>query len=311
MLMGGGILQAYGQAAKTEDIAYGDMNKWLVRVVEESFVIGGQTKLLYEVAEGDTLKNNTPYVNQGSPWATSSVMAKVSGVVKSSTTVFPEERGDGFCARLETRMETVKVLGLVNITVLAAGTVFLGGVVEPVRDTKNPLSKLMMGVPFDKKPAALSFDYKVKQGNGGKRIRATGFSKVADIPGTNAAEVCLLLQHRWEDADGNIFAKRVGTAWEQYEKDVPNWENDHRVQIQYGDITKTPGFEPFMGLLEEDPQYCRNSKGEVVPIQEVGWAGPDEKVTHLVLRFSSSHGGAYVGSPGSIFWIDNVKFIYD
>ena len=72
MLMGGGILQAYGQAAKTEDIAYGDMNKWLVRVVEESFVIGGQTKLLYEVAEGDTLKNNTPYVNQGSPWATSS-----------------------------------------------------------------------------------------------------------------------------------------------------------------------------------------------------------------------------------------------
>ena len=61
MLMGGGILQAYGQAAKTEDIAYGDMNKWLVRVVEESFVIGGQTKLLYEVAEGDTLKNNTPW----------------------------------------------------------------------------------------------------------------------------------------------------------------------------------------------------------------------------------------------------------
>ena len=151
----------------------------------------------------------------------------------------------------------------------------------------------------------------MKQGNGGKSIRAKGFSKVADIPGTNAAEVCLLLQHRWEDADGNIFAKRVGTAWEQYEKDVPNWENDHRVQIQYGDITKTPGFEPFMGLLEEDPQYCRNSKGEVVPIQEVGWAGPDEKVTHLVLRFSSSHGGAYVGSPGSIFWIDNVKFIYD
>ncbi|MDE5612975.1 MAG: PCMD domain-containing protein, partial [Odoribacter sp.] len=123
---------------ETEDIAFGNMDQWMVRVVDESFVIGGNTKYLYEITSGDTLKNNTPYEPTVSPWATSTVMAKVSGIYKSSTTVFPEERDNGYCARLETRMEHVKVLGLINISVLATGTIFLGEIMEPVRDTKNP-----------------------------------------------------------------------------------------------------------------------------------------------------------------------------
>jgi hypothetical protein len=28
------------------------------------------------------------------------------------------------------------------------------------------------------------------------------------------------------------------------------------------------------------------------------------------LQFSSSHGGAYVDSPGNTFWVDNVKLVY-
>ena len=39
-------------------------------------------------------------------------------------------------------MESVKVLGLVNITVLAAGSIFTGSVHEPIKGTKNPQKML-------------------------------------------------------------------------------------------------------------------------------------------------------------------------
>lgn len=308
-----GMLVPFGEACaqneKIEPIVYGDMNKWLVRKVDESYVIGGDTKYLYEIASGDTLFNNTPYKNKVSPWATSTVMAKVSGVVKASVTVFPEKRDDGFCARLETRMENCKVLGLINITVLASGTLFLGAMEEPVRDTKNPQSKLMTGIPFNKRPKALMFDYKVE--TGGKRIRATGFSRITDLSGKDNAETCMLLQHRWEDANGNIYARRVGTAWERYSRSVDTWQNKHRLDVHYGDISSEAYYQPFMGLINGDnSHYCKNSKGEIVPIHEVGWGFPNEEITHIVLRISSSCGGAYVGTPGSKFWVDNVALVY-
>ena len=66
---------AQGNNEKIELIPYGDMNQWMVRTVDESFIIGGATKYLYEIASGDTLKNNTPYQNTLSPWVTSSVIA--------------------------------------------------------------------------------------------------------------------------------------------------------------------------------------------------------------------------------------------
>lgn len=296
-------------AQKEEPIPFGDMDKWLVRVVDESFIIGGNTKYLYEIAPGDTLKNNTPYVNTVSPWATSSVLAKVSGVVKGSVTIFPEKRGDGYCARLETRMENVKVLGLINISVLATGTIFLGKVIEPIQDTKNPQSKLCNGRPFTKRPTALALDYKVTPG--GQQIKATGFSRIVDIPKKNQAEACLLLQNRWEDAQGNLYAKRIGTAYEQYGKNVTEWQNAHRIPVYYGDITTKPYYKPYMGLVTgENTQYCENSKGVMVPVKEVGWGAPDEKITHIVLRLSSGNGGAYIGAPDSKFWVDNVKLIY-
>jgi len=300
-------LQAQEEVA--EPVPYGDMNQWIVRVVNESFVIGGNTRYLYEITPGDTLKDNTPYKNTVSPWATSTVMARVSGVVKSSITVFPEKRDDGYCARLETRMEHVKVLGLINISVLATGTIFLGEIQEPVKDTKNPQGKLNSGIPFTKRPKALKFDYKVMPG--GEQIKATGFSRIVNIPEQNNAEACLLLQHRWEDDKGNVYAKRVATAYERYHKDVTEWQNGHRIPIHYGDITQADFFQPYMDLTKgEYIQYCLNSKGKTVPIQEVGWANPGEKVTHLILRFSSGHGGAYIGAPDAKFWIDNVELLY-
>lgn len=309
------FLVSFNAAAQIKSIPFGDMEHWMVRQVDESGIIGGKTKFLYEVASGDTLKNNTPFVPnlKVSPWATSSVLAVVKGVTKSSCTVFPEYHGKGRAARLETRIERVKVLGLINISVLATGTIFLGEIVEPVRDTKNPQAKLMMGIPFTERPKSIIYDYKFEQGaESGKRLKMTGFSRVQDIPGVNCAEMCLLLQKRWEDADGNVYAKRVGTAWVRYDKDTRSWVNANEVPIMYGDITKSPDFQPYMGLIEagENAPHCMNSKGEAVSIHEVGWAAPGEKPTHIILRFSSGHGGAYVGSPGAMLHIDNIKLKY-
>lgn len=57
---------------------YGDMNQWVVREIYESAIIGGNTKLLYEIAPTDTVKGNVEYTNQGgSVWANSNVLAKV------------------------------------------------------------------------------------------------------------------------------------------------------------------------------------------------------------------------------------------
>ena len=68
-------------------------------------------------------------------------------------------------------------------------------------------------------------------------------------------------------------------------------------------------YQPYM-RLQVETRYTVNSKGASVPIQEIGWAEADEQPTHLILQFVSSHGGAYVGTPGNTFWIDNVALIY-
>ena len=290
--------------------AYGDMDNWIVREIHESGIIGGNTKWLYELGPSDTIVGNTAFRNMGgSPWATSNVMAKVAGVVKTNTSVFPEKRGDGMCARMETRYESVKVFGLVDIEVIAAGSVFLGTVHEPIKGTKNPQAMLQSGVPFSKKPKALRFDYKVKAAPEKNRVRSTGFSRKSTVAGQDSLAVILLLQKRWEDAEGNVYSKRVGTMVQRYTESTPDWVNDATYPILYGNITSKPEYKPYMRIQVEE-RYTLNSKGKSVPIQEVGWAEPGEAPTHMVLQFTSSHGGAYIGSPGNTFWIDNVELIY-
>jgi hypothetical protein len=63
-------------------------------------------------------------------------------------------------------------------------------------------------------------------------------------------------------------------------------------------------------VVGERTYYALNSKGENVPISEEGFASADETPTHLILKFDSSYGGAYIGTPGSTLWIDNVKLVY-
>lgn len=307
------VVLADGDGVTSENMvpfAYGDMDNWIVREIHESGIIGGNTKWLYELGPSDTIVGNTAFRNMGgSPWATSNVMAKVAGVVKTNTSVFPEKRGDGMCARMETRYESVKVFGLVDIEVIAAGSVFLGTVHEPIKGTKNPQAMLQSGVPFSKKPKALRFDYKVKAAPEKNRVRSTGFSRKSTVAGQDSLAVILLLQKRWEDEEGNVYSKRVGTMVQRYTESTPDWVNDATYPILYGNITSKPEYKPYMRIQVEE-RYTLNSKGKSVPIQEVGWAEPGEAPTHMVLQFTSSHGGAYIGSPGNTFWIDNVELIY-
>lgn len=307
------VVLADGDGVTSENVvpfAYGDMDNWIVREIHESGIIGGNTKWLYELGPSDTIVGNTAFRNMGgSPWATSNVMAKVAGVVKTNTSVFPEKRGDGMCARMETRYESVKVFGLVDIEVIAAGSVFLGTVHEPIKGTKNPQAMLQSGVPFSKKPKALRFDYKVKAAPEKNRVRSTGFSRKSTVAGQDSLAVILLLQKRWEDEEGNVYSKRVGTMVQRYTESTPDWVNDATYPILYGNITSKPEYKPYMRIQVEE-RYTLNSKGKSVPIQEVGWSEPGEAPTHMVLQFTSSHGGAYIGSPGNTFWIDNVELIY-
>ncbi len=298
------------QQHKVEMIPFGNMDQWIDRQIKESGIIGGDTKNVYAIGPAATIHENKAYKNMGgSPWATSNVMAKVAGITKTNTSVFPEQRGDGFCARMDTRMESVKVFGIVDITVLAAGSVFLGEVHEPIKGTKNPQKMLNSGIPFTKKPIAIQFDYKVQMSDREKRIRATGFSRITDVEGKDFPEVNLFLQKRWEDDKGNIYAKRVGTMVVRYYS-TSDWRNNATYSIMYGDITGDPAYKAHMMRLQVQERYAVNSKGESVPVKEVAWGTEDDEPTHLLLQFTSSHGGAYIGSPGNSFWVDNVRLVY-
>ena len=179
---------------------------------------------------------------------------------------------------------------------------------EPITGTKDGEKSLNWGIPYNKRPTALRYDYRVVLAASPNRIKQTGFSKVSAVPGKDCAITVLLLQKRSEDAKGNITAKRVGTMVVEYNRNTNGWVNNSTYRILYGDIRSQLGYnERLMGLRSTD--YARNSKGKSVPIKEIGWAGKDEMPTHLVLQFSSSNGGAFIGSPGNTFWIDNVKLV--
>ena len=295
---------------REELLPFGDMNQWIKREIKESSIIGGAQKEIYAVGPTQTIKGEIPYKpTGGSPWATSNVMAKVVGIVKTNSSVFPERRDGGYCARLDTHMEGVKVFGVVDITVLAAGSLFLGEVHEPIKSTKNPNGLLLMGVPFTKHPKALRFDYKVRIADREKRIPATGFGRETDVDGKDHAAVVCLLQKRWEDKEGNVYASRVGTFAIQYDKSC-DWQNAATYTILYGDITHNPAYRADLMKLNAYEYNTVNSRGKSVPIKEVSWAAPDEAPTHIILQFASSHGGAYIGTPGNSLWVDNVKLVY-
>lgn len=292
-----------------EPIKFGDFSQWVTRDITESKVLGGKQKTIYAIGPTAHITGNKAYTNTGgSPWATSNVYAKVSGVVKGSNTVSPCDVNGNRVAKMEAKMEHVKVLGLINMDVMVAGSIFLGRVFEPITSTKSPYSKMEMGIPYAKRPKALVFDYMVDMPESDTRTKSTGFSSKKTLPGRDHAEVYVLLQKRWEDANGKLYAQRVGTGRERFSKSTP-WTKGHQLPIHYGDITKESFYQPWMGLLNgERAYYARNSKGKLVPVEEVGWAPADATPTHVLVMASSSCGEAFIGSEGLTLYVDNVAF---
>lgn len=303
-----GAILARGETV--EPIKYGNMEHWVTRHIPESGLIGGNTKTLYAIGPTQTIDGAKPYVpSAGNPWGTSNVMAKVVGIVKGSNAVFPDKReSGGHAARLITLMETCRALGLVNIEVLVPGSIFTGHIIEPVKGTKNPYAKMDMGVPMTKRPKALQLDYKLEMPANPGKIYAPGFGKQKKMEGHDESEVYIILQRRWEDEDGNIYARRVGTGRERYGKSTQGWVNGHRIEVKYGDVSHEAG---SMGLIpEERSYYATNSKGKLVPVKEVGWDDADATPTHMIVMASAGSGDAYVGTPGLTLWVDNLALVY-
>ena len=72
---------------------YGKLDRWCVREITESNIIGGATKYLYEFYGNptDTLRTGKePFVApEGYPWRTNNVLAVIAGIVKTNNTVYP------------------------------------------------------------------------------------------------------------------------------------------------------------------------------------------------------------------------------
>ena len=305
---------SYGQQSIVDQInECGKFDSWSVREIEESAIIGGDTKYLYEFfgSPTDTLRTGkTPFeAPDGYLWRTNNVLAVVAGVVKTNNTIYPEKRGDGYCARIETHIEHVKALGVVNMDVTCQGVLLVGTLPEPIRDTKSPMTKVQYGLPFKGRPVALKLDYKADVGH--ETIRGTGFSRLKPLGYPDYAEMTVILQKRWEDSEGRIHALRVGTCIERVTEDIPDWVNGHEMKIRYGDITGEPFYEDYMGL-KTDPEtryYARNSKGENVVVEEDGWADPGTEPDYLMIHFLSSCGKAFYGGVGNTLWVDNVHLV--
>lgn len=304
-----GMSALLAEAQKIEWLKYGDFDDWVTRNLKESSFIGGNSKTLYEVGPTQTINGNKAYRPLGgSPWATSNVYAKVSGITKCSNAVFPAVRsGANKCAKLCSQMEHVRVAHMIDMDVMVAGSMFLGQMLEPITSTSNPYSKMIMGVPYTKKPKALVFDYKLEVPASNTRTKSSGFGKKKILPGRDQAVVFVFLQHRWEDAKGNLYAKRVATGGEKFSR-ATGWVNRHNVPLTYGDIGEAASKKWLDLRGRENCYYALNSKGKLKPVVEVGWDA-NAAPTHIVVMLSAGSGEPYVGTEGLTFYVDNVGFL--
>ena len=299
---------------RIEPIPFGDFETWTVRYIKESGILGGKVKTQYFPAPTDTIWTNTPYKygQFGNWWSTSNAYAKVAGIEKASGSVRPEARTDergGICCRMDCRVDGITALGIIDLNVFVAGSIFTGATNEPVtqREAHDPYSVLDVGVPFTGHPIALMLDYKAVIENSDVITFAKAVAKPKYLKGHDEAEFYVFLQQRWEDAEGNIHARRVGTAYERVSQTVPEWENDHRIDIHWGDIRQMPGYQDYMGLNCKAFK-ARNSQGRMVTIQEEGYS--INEPTHIIIMLTSGKYEAFVGHEGNSLWIDNIRLVY-
>ena len=288
---------------------YSSLDFWFARKVKESILLSGKTIDLYGVGAVDPKSDfyDTKLKDRKSPWGTSNIYSKMV-LDLGNTRVYPEKRNNGYCCRLETAIRKDNIAGL-KVEVLIAGTLFVGEMIEPVRGLKDPLKNVSQGIPFTKRPKAVKFDYKYRIET--QRVKAIYSVDPAD--GTDKAEFCVILQKRWEDKNGNVFATRIGGARQFFTGTVSQWVNGATFPISYGDVTRLPGYDAqTMGLIPGVGEvYVKNSQNKMVPLVETGWGKPEDTPTHLIFYFTSSYQGIlYQGSPESVFWVDNIEFVF-
>ena len=69
-------------------------------------------------------------------------------------------------------------------------------------------------------------------------------------------------------------------------------------------------YDNFIFMKGERIYYCKNTKGNIVPIRETEWGDANDVPTHMIIFISSSCGGAYVGTVGNSLWVDNISLVY-
>ena len=297
-------------AQRVELLPFGDFEHWTVRHIKESAIVGGEIKTLYMLGPDGVIEGNEVYDYSRTPWASSNAYAKVSGVTKTSLSVEPDKGPSGRCAKLSTVYASCRVAGLVEIQVLATGSLYWGRMFEPISGVKDPYANMDWGIPFTGRPTALLLDYKAYLPATGKLVRGTTFRKT-EFPGEDPCQVLLLLQRRWEDEDGNIHAERVGTAVLRIGSSTSDWVKNKRIPVLYGDARNQSGYRPYMDLVKgEKTLYAVNSKGKRVPVREEGWAAADAPCTHAVLHIASGCQGGYTGALGNTLWVDNLRMEY-
>jgi hypothetical protein len=290
-------------------LKYSLLDNWYSRKLKESSLLSGNTIELYGVGKVSAVADLTDLKlkDNSSPWATTNIYARMVLDV-GNTRVIPEKRGDGYCARLETKIRKDNIAGF-KVDVLLAGTLFLGETIEPVKGMKEPEKSASQGIPFTGMPKAVKFDYKYHIGK--TRVEAT--TNVKAVTGEDKADFSILLQKRWEDSNGNVFATRIGGNRLFFTGTVNQWVNGATYPVYYGDATNLPQYDPkTMGLIPSVGKvYVKNSKGVLVPLVEKGWGKPGETPTHMIMYFTSSYEGMkYTGSTESVFWVDNIELIY-
>ena len=181
------------QSETIEKIKFGDMESWITRNIRESKILGGHHKTVYAIGPTKTIEGNVAYTPAaGNPWASSNVLANVMGLVKTSNAVSPGTHPrNGRCAVLSTKLEHCKAIGVIDVDVLVSGSIFLGQMLEPIKSTSNPYSKMEMGIQFTRRPKYLQFDYKLYNPNTGILTFANG-KKTKTYSGQDNAEVFII-----------------------------------------------------------------------------------------------------------------------
>ncbi len=286
----GWLVVGFSTAIHAQPLVF-DFNHWSTRTVKESAIFGGDTKTLFDLA---------------APWATSNTHASVMGIDKAATSVYPIEHQHGYACEMRVEQIDFTILG-VPVYAIAAGSIYLGESNEPVglQGASEPLSVLNMNYAYTQRPQALYFDYHAYIEQSTDISSANASKRITHYTGQDGAEVMLLLQRRWEDADGRIHAERVATSWMRIMQSSDGWVEHFCLPLHYGDLRERGYYNAYEGLNAQG-FMCKNSKGKMVPIEEDGYRAQAEP-THLILMFSAGCQPAFAGHVGNVLMIDNVR----